>query len=297
MDHERQGPISRERFWGPLCRAIMNLQPEEAAMAEFGEALRRSLFGSRSDSALAFPAKPLWEIAFPQAENYLREKGSFLFLGDGARQLRLASGPFEVVTASGKVLSGDALILALPARSLESLWATSDLTPPLSSERLGHSPILSVNFILDRPVMEGHWAGLPGARFEWVFNRNANWGYPGPGQYLSLVSSADRELAAQPVKELVVLALEELQRHFPQARQASRLHSKVVKEMAATFRLTPGNSALRPSCATAFPDVFLAGDFTATGLPATIEGACASGHRAASLTLNFLRSGKGAIPS
>jgi zeta-carotene desaturase len=141
--------------------------------------------------------------------------------------------------------------------------------------------------------MERHWVGLPGARFEWVFNRNANWGYPGPGQYLSLVSSADRELAAQPVKELVVLALEELQRHFPQARQASRLHSKVVKEMAATFRLTPENSALRPPCATAFPDVYLAGDFTATGLPATIEGACLSGHQAASLALSFLGCGKG----
>ena len=262
-------------------------------MAEFGETLHRSFFGSKSDSALAFPAKPLGEIAFPQVEGYLREKGGSLFLGEGARQLRLASGPFEEVTASGKVLSGDALILALPARSLESLWATSDLTPPLSSERMGHSPILSVNFILDRNVMEGHWMGLPGARFEWVFNRNANWGYSGPGQYLSMVSSADRELALLPVKELVVLALEELQRHFPQARLVSLLNSKVVKEMAATFRLTPENAALRPPCATAFPDVFLAGDFTATGLPATIESACLSGHRAASLALTHLGQGQG----
>ncbi len=287
--HTRQGPISRERFWDPLCRAVMNLQPERSSLLEFGEALHRAFFGTRAQSAIALPAKPLSELAFPKVESYLKEKGGMIHLGDGARHLRLVSGPFEVETASGKIFSGDALVLALPPRSLEALWTTSDLPSPVSAEQMGRSPILSVNLLLDRPVMKGHWAGLPGAHFEWVFNRNANWGYAGPGQYLSLVASADMDLAVKNDKELLVTAVEELQRHFPLAQGAQRLHSKVVKEMAATVELTPENVSCRPTCETVFENVFLAGDFTATGLPATIEGACFSGHRAAEKVRSFLQ--------
>jgi len=288
LDSTRQGPLSRERFWGPLCRAVMNLQPEQSSLPEFGEALHRAFFGKNTESGMAIPSKPLSELAFPKVESYLKQRGGLVHFGDAARHLRLASGPFEVETASGKVFTGDALILAVPPRSMEALWATSDLPSPVSSEKMGRSPILSVNLLLDHPVMEGHWAGLPGARFEWVFNRNANWGYPGPGQYLSLIASADKDLAQKNDKELLVQALEELHRHFPSSQTAQRLHSKVVKEMAATFELTPENSPLRPPCETVFENIFLAGDFTSTGLPATIEGACYSGHQAAEKTWELL---------
>jgi squalene-associated FAD-dependent desaturase len=293
LNHTRQGPLSRERFWEPLCRAVMNLQPEQSSLPEFGEALHRAFFGTRADSAVAISAKPLSELAFPKVEGFLRQRGGTVHLGDPARHLRLASGPFEVETASRKIFTGEALVLALPPRSLEALWSTSDLPSPVSAEKMGRSPILSVNLLLDRPIMEAHWMGLPGAHFEWVFNRNGNWGSPGPGQYLSLVSSADHELARKNDKEILVLALEELQRHIPQARAAQRLHSKVIKEMTATFALTPTASPSRPPCETVFENVFLAGDFTATGLPATIEGACYSGHRAAMKIKEFLVSKSG----
>ena len=288
LNYTRQGPLSLERFWGPLCRAVMNLQPESSSLIEFGEALHRAFFGKRAESALAIPAKPLSELAFPKVESYLQQRGGSVHLGDGACQLRLASGPFEVETASGRIFKGDVLVLALPPRSLESLWATSDLPSPVSAGQMGRSPILSVNLLLDRSVMAGQWAGLPGAHFEWVFNRNANWGYPGPGQYLSLVASADQDLALKSDEEILVLASEELQRHFPRAQTAQRLHSKVIKEMAATFKLTPATSPLRPKCETVFDNVFLAGDFTATDLPATIESACRSGHRAAGKVQDLL---------
>jgi protoporphyrinogen oxidase len=266
----------------------MNLQPESSSLTEFGEALHRAFFGKRAESTLAIPAKPLSELAFPKVKSFLQQRGGSVHLGDGVRHLRLASGPFEVETASGRVFTGDALVLALSPRSLEALWATSDLPSQVSTEQMGRSPILSVNLLLDRAVMDGQWAGLPGAHFEWVFNRNANWGYPGPGQYLSLVASADQYLALKSDEEILVLASEELQRHFPRTQAAQLLHSKVIKEMAATFQLTPSTAPLRPKCETVFDNVFLAGDFTATGLPATIEGACFSGHRAAGKVRDLL---------
>jgi uncharacterized protein with NAD-binding domain and iron-sulfur cluster len=85
------------------------------------------------------------------------------------------------------------------------------------------------------------------------------------------------------------LALEELQRHFPDAVKIQPLYSKVTKEMAATFIWNQGNSPLRPTCETPFPNVFLAGDWTDTGLPATIEGACQSGHQAAEKVRDYLK--------
>ncbi|HET9870635.1 MAG TPA: hydroxysqualene dehydroxylase HpnE [bacterium] len=277
----RQGTVTRERFWVPLCRAVMNVPPEIAPLRGLGEVLRRVFFGSRKDSALVVPKRPLSEIAFPQVPGYLRARGGEVHLREGARSLRLASGPFQVGTVTGKTFTADALVLALPPRSLEALWNSSGLPSPAQEARLGRSPILSVHLIVEKKVVEGQMVGLPGAAFDWVFNRDANWGYAGPGQYLSLVSSADPDLAARPEKEVVVRAWEEMQARFPALAGTQPLHAKVTREMAATFFWDEAAGAARLPAATAFPNVFLAGDWTATGLPATIEGACLSGHRAA----------------
>ena len=238
-------------------------------------------FGTRRDSALVVPAKPLSEIAFPETVEFLKAKGSEVHFRDGVHGLHLSPGPFQAKTATGKIYTGDALILAVPPRSLEALWTSSGLPSPVDAGRLGKSPILSVHLILDQRVVSGHLTGLPGANFDWIFNRDANWGYAGPGQYLSLVSSGDSALAQRPEREILALALEELERHFPESAKARRLYSKVTKEMAATFIWNKETGPLRPSCETSLPNIFLAGDWTATGLPATIEGACQSGHQAA----------------
>jgi squalene-associated FAD-dependent desaturase len=286
----RQGVTTRERFWVPFCRAVMNVSPETAPIRGLGEVLHRVFFKSRRDSALVVAAKPLSEIAFPEALDYLQSKGATVHFREGAQGLRLASGPFQVQGVSGKTFTADALILALPVRSLEALWNSSGLPAPAEESRLGKSPILSVHLILEKPILTGHLAGLPGANFDWVFNRNANWGYSGPGQYVSLVCSGDLDLARKPEREILVKAWEELQERFPELSGTQPLHSKVTKEMSATFFWSEEVGALRPSVVTPFSNIFLAGDWTSTGLPATIEGACLSGHRAATKTLSCLRS-------
>jgi uncharacterized protein with NAD-binding domain and iron-sulfur cluster len=267
----------------------MNVPPDVAPIQGLGQVLQRIFFGTRRDRALVVPARPLSEIAFPEAVEFLKSKGGLVHFRDGVLELSLTSGPFQVKTASGKVFTGDALVLAVPPRSLEALWTTSGFPSPVDASRLGKSPIVSVHLILDRPLMTGHLMGLPGANFDWIFNRNANWGYAGPGQYLSLVCSGDLTLAQRHNQEILESALEELHRHFLDAVKTQCLYSKVTKEMAATFLWNRETGPLRPPSETTFSNIFLAGDFTATGLPATIEGACQSGHQVAEKVRDYLK--------
>jgi predicted NAD/FAD-dependent oxidoreductase len=182
-------------------------------------------------------------------------------------------------TGSGAKLHADAWVFAVPPTRLAQLLPEEPWVP--ASEALGSSPIVTAHFHLDRKVMEPHLACLAEARFEWVFNRNQNWDLPMEGQVLSLLSSADKDLAARPEGELLDIAWKELVDHCPQAGKAVRLADRVTKELHATFAWTLGSDPLRLPTRTPVANLALAGDWTDTGLPATIEGAVLSGRRAA----------------
>jgi len=292
LDATAQGPLTRERFWVPLCNAVMNVPPPVAPIEGFGEVLRRVFFGNRRDSALGVARLPLSEVISFQAQSYLEGKGARVRLHEGVQEFAVKDGRAEVKARSGSVYSADALIFAVPPSSLSSLWPKDRWETASHFPQMGKSSIVSVHVILSKPVLSGHLIGLSGARFEWVFNRNANWGGPTAGQYLSFTASAADDLARLKDPELVALALKELTDRCPAAREAQVLHSKATREMAATFVWNLETDKLRPSCETPYPNVFLAGDWTGTGLPATLEGACLSGHRAAQKARAYL-SGRG----
>lgn len=303
LDATAQGPASRERFWVPLCKAVVNVPPEEALLAGLGEVLHGLFFGSRRDSALGIVRYPLSEMVSTKARKYLENQGARVLLHEGVREFTVKDGAWTIKTRPGAIYSGDALIFAVPPSSLASLWPAGTWDRAAHFDRMGKSPILSVHLILSKPVLDEHITGFPGSKFEWVFNRNANWNWLGLGvdtsrvstqpklapsleaqgqvQYLSFIASAAEELSHFKDPELVEMAWKDLTDRCPKARRAEILHSKVTREMAATFRWTKETDAFRPPCETPLPGVFLAGDWTDTGLPATLEGACFSGHRAA----------------
>ena len=134
--------------------------------------------------------------------------------------------------------------------------------------------------------MDFHYAAVLGRTIQWVFNRSAisgNGASPSGPQYLQLVVSASRSLLTLGREEIVQLCVGELQELFPPCRQASLLKAVVVKESRATVSLRPETETLRPGPTTPFPNLFLAGDWTASGWPPTMEGAVRSGYRAAEL--------------
>jgi uncharacterized protein with NAD-binding domain and iron-sulfur cluster len=145
------------------------------------------------------------------------------------------------------------------------------------------SPIVTVNLWFDRVVMPGDdvaFVGLPGRDMQWVFDKRLVFG--GNASHLSLVSSGASPLVGRTNAELVAAAHAELSDALPGVRAAHLLRSTVVREPRATFSLAPGQPA-RPDTQTRVPGLFLAGDWIDTGLPATIESAVRSGHRAAAL--------------
>ncbi len=281
LNASNQGPQACERFWIPLCNAVMNVPPETAPIRGLGEVLHRIFFGSRKDSALVITGEPLSNLGFREVADYLERRSGAIHFHEGVQKFIPSDKTFELTARSGKTYTGDALVWAVPPSSLSQLWPSGTWPTAESFPKLGKSPILSVHLIVSQPLFEEHLVGLSGAQFEWVFNRNANWGWKGVGQYLSLVTSAAEKLTAQNEKELVDLAVRELRDRLPASSSWEVLHSKVTCEMAATFIWNQETDKLRPPCETPYSQVFLAGDWTDTGLPATIEGACFSGHRAA----------------
>lgn len=288
LEATKQGPAARERFWVPLTQGVMNLSPTAALIHGLGEVLHRMFFSRCRDSAMAVAAKPLSGLAFPLVPPFLQARSGAVHFHEGVQAFKVSGHSFEVTGRSGKTYGGDALVWAVPPSSLAALWPPGTWDKMENLRQLGKSPIISVHLILSKAVMVQQLAGLSGANFEWVFNRNSNWNGSTEGQYLSLTASAADEWAHKSDKELVALAFGELQERCLAARNAVILHSKVTREMAATFIWNRETDGLRPPCETPFPGVFLAGDWTDTGLPATIEGACLSGHRAAEKVKAYL---------
>jgi zeta-carotene desaturase len=183
--------------------------------------------------------------------------------------------PVERLSADGVLVAGtlaraDYYISAMPFERL------SFVAPELGIEadRFEHSPITGIHIWYDRPVTDLPHATLLGRTLQWMFNKSE-------GRYLQYVVSASRSLLAMPRAEVIALARAEAQEFFPAAAQASIERAQVIKEVRATFSARPGSDELRPGARTPFPNLFLAGDWTRSGWPATMEGAVRSGYLAA----------------
>jgi zeta-carotene desaturase len=145
---------------------------------------------------------------------------------------------------------------------------------PVDVSRFEHSPITGIHLWFDRPVTDLPHATLLDRTIQWMFNKRE-------GRYLQLVVSASRSLVETPRAEVIALALGELAEFFPAVREAKLEKAHVVKEIRATFSAKPGLEPYRPLARTQVSNLFLAGDWTRSGWPSTMEGAVRSGHLAA----------------
>ena len=278
-----QTPRLIELLWEPLAVAALN-QPIDIAAATTFVAVLAQVFGRDPRSAsLALPLKPLDELYALPARRYLAQHGGAV---ETAAVARIdVSGDTPNVMVGGRRLSARAVICAVPWYALAEVFPDRPAALSAVLDAAAHtaaSPIVTVNLWFDRVVTDQMFIGLPGRTMQWVFDKRTVFGEQ--ASHLSLVSSGAASVVGRSNQELIDLAVNEVRDALPAARSAVMTRGVVVREKRATFSVAPGQPP-RPSIETSVPGLFLAGDWIDTGLPATIEGAVVSGHRAAAAIL------------
>ncbi len=281
----RLGQTARmtEMLWEPLAVAALNQGIDQALARPFVRVLAQMFTGATADASLGLPLTPLDEMYAEPARAFIEARGGEVRLNALAR-VAIRGGAVEAVTVRGETLPpASAVIAAVPWFGLSALLQDGDgvLRDLLAAaDGTAASPIVTVNLWLDRRVLPAPFLGLPGRAMQWVFDTSQIRRSSAGSGHLSLVSSGAEGVLRQSNAELVALARRELIDAVPEAGQAALLAASVVREPQASFSLAPGQPP-RPGTRTAVSGLFLAGDWVDTGLPATIESAVVSGHRAA----------------
>jgi hypothetical protein len=228
------------------------------------------------------PVRPLDRLYAEPAREYIEKAGGAVRRGSPAK-VRLVGGNAASVRCGAETWVPSSVVAAVPWLALPELFEgeVAPLEPILVNARnTAASPIATVNLWLDRPVLDEPFVGLPGRAMQWVFDKRMVVG--DSASHLSLVSSGAADLLGRSNPELIAAAHESLIEALPAARAAHLRRATVIREPHATFSLAP-NQPPRPGSPTPVRRLYLAGDWIDTGLPATIESAVRSGHRAADL--------------
>lgn len=278
-----QTPGSIHALWEPFCLAALNEPMATASAKLLRETLRRSLFGAKSDSAIFFARVGLSDLFRPETELYLRATGGSLNLGVQVAKLHFDHGLGRAETAKGESLAADYYISALPWAALRNLLP-ANATLRAQLEKISPAGILNIHLLSDRKLFEAPFAGLLGSPFHWVFDRSDHLPAERQGReylYAVTMSAASEAWLARKSEDILIEVRTELGKFFPAAKEAKFLRELVIKTKDATFAARPEAEPARPGPVTPWKNLSLAGDWTATNLPATLEGAALSGEAAA----------------
>lgn len=285
------------RFWSTVLVSALNERPDQMDVGHARKVFLDGFLRNSDGYQIEIPLAPLGELYGVRLEQWLAIHGVTTRLTTGVRSIGVDDEGVvdRVILRSGEMVAADFVVLAVPFDRLADLLPAhvADRLPTLSGlSAIQSSPITGIHLWFDRPVCPFDHVALVGRTIHWVFNHTAIQGRrPGEsesGQYLQLVISAAYDLLPLDRTAIRDLALAELRAIWPAAAEAELLRWWVVTEHGATFAVRPGIDALRPPQKTDVEGLFLAGDWTATGWPATMEGAVRSGYLAAEEILKVL---------
>ncbi len=260
------------RFWEPLILAVMNDASTQVSAAPFLSALHRIATGSAQDASLAISRVGLSDLFVAPALQFLERHGATVKCGTTVASLAVQDQKVvSLTTVAGETLPTSRIIFAVPpnalAKILEGVRGTIVLREMLGC--WAESAILSVYLWYDRPIMDQPIVGLWGSPFHWVFSRSVH--------CITLVVSGASDFDKMSREDVVEKAIQAANRYFPKSLEANLVHRLVSREPHATVRLAPGTQRLRTAIKSPWTNAQFIGDWTDTHLPATIEGAIASG--------------------
>jgi zeta-carotene desaturase len=291
--HQTKGAI--ERFWRVVLVSALDEELDKTD-ARYGiDVFWKAFLSNRTGYRMGVPTVPLAQL-YDGCKTAIELKGGEVHLRATARHFQIENGAVQSVAFdAGREERADAYILAVPHT------AVADLIPDdvkrtdaafRSLAMLKNAPITGVHLWFDRQVTAEPFITLLDTTTQWIFNKTALYGSSNgnrkesnEGQYLQLVVSASYSLLQKPRQEIIDLCLKEVRQVLPAARDANLIKATVIKEAAATFSPEPGVDRWRPKQETSLNNFFLAGDWTDTGWPATMEGAVRSGYLAAEAVL------------
>ena len=277
------------RYWATVLVSALNERLDQMDVGHARKVFLDGFLRNREGYRMEIPLVPLGELYGTRLEQWLADHDVTVRLTTGVRQVETDDeGSVTGVTLrNGEAIAADLVVVAVPFDRVLGLLPDEVARRIPGLARVGElraSPITGVHLWFDRPVCPFDHVVTVGRLIQWVFNHSAIQGRqatPDGGQYLQLVISASYDLLALDKTAIRDAVLAELAEIWPEARAAKLLRWWVVTEHGATFAVRPGVEALRPPQRTPVDGLFLAGDWTATGWPATMEGAVRSGYQAA----------------
>ena len=293
----RRGQTKRavERFWRVVLVSALDEELDRTD-ARFGvDVFWKAFLSNSTGYRMGVPAVPLANL-YDGCKSEIECRGGEVLLRATVRGLKLENGELAGIRFDeGREETADAYVFAVPHTTLAELLPESvkQSDPALGNlDKIKVAPITGVHFWFDRTVMREPFLTLLDTTTQWIFNKTALYAdsngagkSSAGGQYLQLVISASYDLLQKSRQEIIDLCLAEVRQALPATRDAELVKATVIKEAAATFSPEPGVDRWRPSQQTSVPRLFLAGDWTATGWPATMEGAVRSGYLAAEAVL------------
>ncbi|MFF1482046.1 hydroxysqualene dehydroxylase HpnE [Streptomyces sp. NPDC058301] len=291
----RHGQSARtvEALWDLVGVATLNATAPHASLGLAAMVFKTGLLSEPGAADIGWAHVPLGELHDTLARKALASAGVRVETRTKADSVsRTESGAWRV-EVSGETLDAEVVVLAVPQREAHDLLPHGALDDPGKLLDIGTAPILNLHVVYDRKVLRRPFFAALGSPVQWVFDRTESSGLTGsPGgrgcQYLAVSQSAAEGEIDAPVAALRARYLPELERLLPAARGAGVRDFFVTRERTATFAPTPGVGRLRPGARTNAPGLYLAGAWTATGWPATMEGAVRSGFSAAGAALAVL---------
>ena len=282
-----QTPRAVEAVWDLIALPTLNLHAREASLALAAKVFRTGLLEESGAGDIGYAAVPLARLHGDPAQRRLEAAGADVRIRARAARIE-PQGERFVVVADGTSLEADAVVLAVPHDEAARLLPPGALASSAELVRLGSSPIVNLHVVYDRKVFDLPFAAGLRTPVQFVFDRTASGGLDGDGQYLAVSLSCARDYARRPVDELRREFVPALAKLLPRASTATVERFFVTREQQATFLQAPGTARLRPGPRTQTAGLALAGAWTDTGWPATMEGAVRSGHAAARVALDHL---------
>ncbi len=268
LHEKRQTERAIERYWRQVLVSAVNEELDRMAALHGFQVFWLGMLARADSYEMGIPDVPLRNLYGTDA--WANIGGVAIHGRRPVQQFEIEDSQVTGMRAGGELHTADSYICTLPFERVNAV--APDLK--LDTTAFEHSPITGIHLWFDRPITELPHATLLDRTIQWMFNKSE-------GRYIQVVVSASRSLTQRSREDIVAMAVRELADFFPRAREARLERAQVIKEVRATWSAKPGMEALRPPAATSVSNLFLAGDWTRSGWPATMEGAVRSGYIAA----------------